>query len=63
MEAQKPKNQKNNLLTFKKEVEKKLDLLMNDEDEWDIYNDISQIIKKQKYEQLREGGEKPVFIT
>lgn len=64
-EKERPKNQKNNLLTFKKEVEKKLDFLMNDGEEWEIYHDEMQDRIKRRYQQHRynDDEQKPVFIT
>ena len=51
-------------MTFKQEVEKKMDLLMHDHDEWSLYQEEMQARIRSRYLQhAAEDESRSVFIT
>jgi len=55
-EGTKPRNPKQDMLSFKQEVEKKMDMLMTDDDEWDIYRGQMNIKIKNRYVKDAQPG-------
>lgn len=55
-EGARPRNPKQDMLSFKQEVEKKMDMLMTDDDEWDIYRGQMNIKIKNRYVKDAQTG-------